>query len=146
MEATLRPFVYDSPLERPMFKNIRYLCPIFNAMQQQLRFEQALRDLRTLFQETIKQPMVIVIFVVWLTLLVNLLNDFALGGGYALALRPTSVDLVLNWTAANDSGHRRGKKEFCQNSRTNRFQFSSEWWSAAQMNQISVMCLYSKSS
>lgn len=55
---TLRPFVYDSPLERPMFKNIRYLIPIFNAMQEHLRLEQALRELRTQFQEAIKQPMV----------------------------------------------------------------------------------------
>lgn len=62
MAQTLRPFVYDSPLERPMFKNIRYLIPIFNAVQEHSRLEQALRVLRTQFQEAIKQPMVSEVF------------------------------------------------------------------------------------
>lgn len=82
---TLRPFVYDSPLERPMFKNIRYLIPIFNAVQEHLRLEQALRELRTQFQEAIKQPMVCELFrFVGCCLFINCFNSK--GEGYPLAL------------------------------------------------------------
>ncbi|KAH8416448.1 hypothetical protein KR222_004474, partial [Zaprionus bogoriensis] len=57
VEQTLRPFVYDSPLEQPLFTNVRYLCPMFHAAQQQARFEEALRELRTRYREVIMQPM-----------------------------------------------------------------------------------------
>ncbi|XP_030387257.1 augmin complex subunit dgt3 [Scaptodrosophila lebanonensis] len=57
LEQTLRPFVYDSPLEQPMFTHVRYLCPIFNATRNQQRFEEMLRHLRLEFQEKIIERM-----------------------------------------------------------------------------------------
>ncbi|KAH8254788.1 hypothetical protein KR032_012202, partial [Drosophila birchii] len=53
LEQTLRPFVYDSPIKQPMFKNIRYLNRIFNVTQQHSRLEEAVRSLRNDFHEHI---------------------------------------------------------------------------------------------
>ncbi|XP_020802309.1 augmin complex subunit dgt3 [Drosophila serrata] len=53
LEQTLRPFVYDSPIEQPMLENVRYLNRIFNVTQQHSRLEEAVRSLRTDFQEHI---------------------------------------------------------------------------------------------
>ncbi|EDW65750.2 augmin complex subunit dgt3 [Drosophila virilis] len=57
LEQTLSPFVYNSPLDQPMFEHIQYLCPMFDAAQQQMRFEESLRHLRTQFQEKILERM-----------------------------------------------------------------------------------------
>ncbi|XP_017872391.1 PREDICTED: uncharacterized protein LOC108620040 [Drosophila arizonae] len=53
----LCPFVYNSPLDQPMLENVRYLYPMFDVRQQQLRFDDSLRQLRTEFQETILERM-----------------------------------------------------------------------------------------
>ncbi|XP_016947105.1 augmin complex subunit dgt3 [Drosophila biarmipes] len=53
LEQTLRPFVYDSPLERPMFENVRYLSAIYNVTQQQKRLDETVRSLRTDFLENV---------------------------------------------------------------------------------------------
>ncbi|KAH8358319.1 hypothetical protein KR084_012556, partial [Drosophila pseudotakahashii] len=53
LEQTLRPFVYDSPIEKPMFENVRYLSAIYNVTQQQSRLDGALRSLRTDFMENV---------------------------------------------------------------------------------------------
>ncbi|XP_023305441.2 augmin complex subunit dgt3 [Lucilia cuprina] len=55
LEATLVPFVYDSPVNVPMFENVHYLRPIFNVQNQQQRIEKQLRHLRTQFQENISK-------------------------------------------------------------------------------------------
>ncbi|TDG44039.1 hypothetical protein AWZ03_009528 [Drosophila navojoa] len=57
LEQLLCPFVYNSPLDQPMLENVRYLYPMFEVRQQQLRFEDSLRQLRTQFQETILERM-----------------------------------------------------------------------------------------
>ncbi|EDW00518.1 augmin complex subunit dgt3 [Drosophila grimshawi] len=57
VEEKLRPFVYDSPLEQPMFDHTQYLYQMFNVAEQQLSFDKAIRHLRTQFQETITQRM-----------------------------------------------------------------------------------------
>lgn len=58
MEAILRPLVYDSPVNTPMFENVDYLRPIFNAKNQQQRIEKHLRQLRTQFRENISERLV----------------------------------------------------------------------------------------
>uniref|UniRef100_A0A6P4FKB8 Uncharacterized protein LOC108052417 n=1 Tax=Drosophila rhopaloa TaxID=1041015 RepID=A0A6P4FKB8_DRORH len=50
---TLRPFVYDSPIEKPMFENVRYLSAIYNITQQQSHLDEAVRSLRTDFLENV---------------------------------------------------------------------------------------------
>ncbi|TMW41954.1 hypothetical protein DOY81_012966, partial [Sarcophaga bullata] len=55
LEAILRPLVYDSPVNAPMFENVDYLRPIFNAKNQQQRIEKQLRQLRTQFRENISE-------------------------------------------------------------------------------------------
>ncbi|ALC48317.1 dgt3 [Drosophila busckii] len=57
LEQLLQPFVYDSPLEQPMFENIQYLCPIFKAAQQQQGFDVAVRQLRTKYMDNITERM-----------------------------------------------------------------------------------------
>ncbi|XP_017002061.2 augmin complex subunit dgt3 [Drosophila takahashii] len=53
LEQTLRPFVYDSPLEKPMLENVRYLSAMYNVTQQQSRLDGELRSLRTNFTEKV---------------------------------------------------------------------------------------------
>ncbi|EDX07991.1 augmin complex subunit dgt3 [Drosophila simulans] len=53
LEQTLRPFVYDSPLEQPMFENVRYLSAIYNVTQQQTRLDESGRSLRKDFLENV---------------------------------------------------------------------------------------------
>ncbi|KAH8290521.1 hypothetical protein KR054_003746 [Drosophila jambulina] len=53
LEQTLRPFVYDSPIEQPMLENVRFLTRIFKVTQQHSRLEEAVRSLRTDFMENI---------------------------------------------------------------------------------------------
>ncbi|XP_017051755.1 augmin complex subunit dgt3 [Drosophila ficusphila] len=53
LEQTLRPFVYDSPIEQPMFENVRYLSAIHNVTQKQSRLDVAVRSLRTDFLENV---------------------------------------------------------------------------------------------
>ncbi|KAM8718732.1 hypothetical protein ACLKA7_001445 [Drosophila subpalustris] len=57
LEQKLRPFVFDSPLEQPMFENVQYLCTMFKILQQQQCFEELLRSLRTQFSELIMERM-----------------------------------------------------------------------------------------
>ncbi|XP_017072602.2 augmin complex subunit dgt3 [Drosophila eugracilis] len=54
LEQTLRPFVYDSPIEEPMFENVRYLSAIYNTTQQQNRLDEAVRSLRIDFLENVR--------------------------------------------------------------------------------------------
>lgn len=58
LEAILHPFVYDSPVNVPMFENVHYLRPIFNVKTQQERIGKQLRHLRTQFCENITERMV----------------------------------------------------------------------------------------
>ncbi|EDV55383.1 augmin complex subunit dgt3 [Drosophila erecta] len=53
LEQTLRPFVHDSPLEQPMFENVRYLSTIYNVTQQQNRLDESVRSLRKDFLENV---------------------------------------------------------------------------------------------
>nr|ACX36511.1 SD23928p [Drosophila melanogaster] len=53
LEQTLRPFVYDSPLEQPMFENVRYFSAIYNVTQQQTRLDESGRSLRKDFLENV---------------------------------------------------------------------------------------------
>ncbi|XP_054738284.1 augmin complex subunit dgt3 [Anastrepha obliqua] len=55
IERLLRPLVYDSPVEAPMFEHVRFLMPIYNAKSTQERIEKTLRYLRTQFQENITE-------------------------------------------------------------------------------------------
>uniref|UniRef100_A0A1I8NTR8 HAUS augmin-like complex subunit 3 N-terminal domain-containing protein n=1 Tax=Stomoxys calcitrans TaxID=35570 RepID=A0A1I8NTR8_STOCA len=55
IESILHPFVYDSPVNAPMFENVHYLRPIFNVKNQQQRIEKLLRQLRTEFHENITE-------------------------------------------------------------------------------------------
>lgn len=58
IESILRPFVYDSPVNAPMFENVHYLRPIFNVKTQQYRIEKHLRQLRTEFHENVTERLV----------------------------------------------------------------------------------------
>lgn len=58
LESILHPFVYDSPVNVPMFENVHYLRPIFNVQNQQQRIEKLLRRLRTQFREDISERLV----------------------------------------------------------------------------------------
>ncbi|CAD7015389.1 unnamed protein product [Ceratitis capitata] len=55
IECLLRPMVFDSPVEAPMFEHVRFLMPIYNAKTNQERIDKALRYLRTQFQENITE-------------------------------------------------------------------------------------------
>nr|XP_014096129.1 augmin complex subunit dgt3 [Bactrocera oleae] len=55
LESLLRPMVYDSPVEAPMFEHLRFLMPIYNAKTNQERIDRTLRYLRTQFQENIAE-------------------------------------------------------------------------------------------
>ncbi|XP_058976577.1 augmin complex subunit dgt3-like [Musca domestica] len=55
IESILRPFVYDSPVNAPMFENVHYLRPIFNVKTQQYRIEKHLRQLRTEFHDNVTE-------------------------------------------------------------------------------------------
>ncbi|XP_011181567.2 augmin complex subunit dgt3 [Zeugodacus cucurbitae] len=55
IESLLRPMVYDSPVEAPMFEHVRFLMPIYNAKTNQERIDKTLRYLRTQFQENIAE-------------------------------------------------------------------------------------------
>ncbi|XP_036331212.1 augmin complex subunit dgt3 [Rhagoletis pomonella] len=55
IERLLRPMVYDSPVEVPMFEHVRFLMPIYNAKTNQERIDKTLRYLRTQFQENITE-------------------------------------------------------------------------------------------
>uniref|UniRef100_A0A1A9X2Z9 HAUS augmin-like complex subunit 3 N-terminal domain-containing protein n=1 Tax=Glossina brevipalpis TaxID=37001 RepID=A0A1A9X2Z9_9MUSC len=57
IESILHSFVYDGPVDAPMFENVRYLKPIFNAKLNKELVEKKLRKLRTQFQENIKERM-----------------------------------------------------------------------------------------
>lgn len=58
IESILRPFVYDSPVNAPMFENVHYLRPIFNVKTQQHRIDKHLRQLRTEFHENVTERLV----------------------------------------------------------------------------------------
>lgn len=58
LETLLRPMVYDSPVEAPMFEHVRFLVPIYNAKTNQERIDRTLRYLRTQFQENIAERLV----------------------------------------------------------------------------------------
>lgn len=58
LESLLRPMVYDSPVEAPMFEHLRFLMPIYNAKTNQERIDRTLRYLRTQFQENIAERLV----------------------------------------------------------------------------------------
>ncbi|XP_065367961.1 augmin complex subunit dgt3 [Calliphora vicina] len=55
LEAILHPFVYDSPVNVPMFESVHYLRPIFNVQTHQQRIEKHLRRLRTQFRENVSE-------------------------------------------------------------------------------------------
>ncbi|KAH8279319.1 hypothetical protein KR026_006571, partial [Drosophila bipectinata] len=57
LEQTLRPYVFDSPIEQPMLENVRYLSAIFNVTQQQSRLDEAVRQLRTDFLQNVSGRM-----------------------------------------------------------------------------------------
>ncbi|EDV35956.1 uncharacterized protein Dana_GF12731 [Drosophila ananassae] len=57
LEQTLRPYVYDSPIEQPMLENVRYLSAIYNVTQQQSRLDEAVRQLRTDFIQNVSGRM-----------------------------------------------------------------------------------------
>lgn len=58
LEAILHPFVYDSPVNVPMFESVHYLRPIFNVQTHQQRIEKHLRRLRTQFRENVSERLV----------------------------------------------------------------------------------------
>ncbi|KAH8331483.1 hypothetical protein KR074_004091, partial [Drosophila pseudoananassae] len=57
LEQTLRPYVFDSPIEQPMLEHVRYLSAIFNITQQQSRLDEAVRQLRTDFLQNVSGRM-----------------------------------------------------------------------------------------
>ncbi|KAH8387532.1 hypothetical protein KR093_007690, partial [Drosophila rubida] len=57
LEQSMRPFVYDSPIEQPMFENVELLCSMFEAMRQKQHFEESINHLRTQFKELIIERM-----------------------------------------------------------------------------------------
>uniref|UniRef100_A0A1A9ZVI3 HAUS augmin-like complex subunit 3 N-terminal domain-containing protein n=1 Tax=Glossina pallidipes TaxID=7398 RepID=A0A1A9ZVI3_GLOPL len=57
IETVLRSFVYDGPVNTPMFENVSYLKPIFNANMKKELIDKQLRQMRTQFQENVTERM-----------------------------------------------------------------------------------------
>ncbi|XP_034118544.1 augmin complex subunit dgt3 [Drosophila albomicans] len=53
LEQSLRPFVFDSPIEQPLFENVEHLCSMFDAIRQMQHFEESINHMRTQFKESI---------------------------------------------------------------------------------------------
>uniref|UniRef100_A0A1B0BZF0 HAUS augmin-like complex subunit 3 N-terminal domain-containing protein n=1 Tax=Glossina palpalis gambiensis TaxID=67801 RepID=A0A1B0BZF0_9MUSC len=57
VETVLRSFVYDGPVDTPMFENVSYLKPIFNANMKKELIDKQLRQMRTQFHENVIERM-----------------------------------------------------------------------------------------
>uniref|UniRef100_A0A1B0G2E8 HAUS augmin-like complex subunit 3 N-terminal domain-containing protein n=1 Tax=Glossina morsitans morsitans TaxID=37546 RepID=A0A1B0G2E8_GLOMM len=57
VETVLHSFVYDGPVDTPMFENVSYLKPIFNANMKKELIDKQLRRMRTQFHENVTERM-----------------------------------------------------------------------------------------
>ncbi|KAH8300917.1 hypothetical protein KR044_004471 [Drosophila immigrans] len=53
LDQSLWPFVFNSPIEQPLYENVEHVCIMFNTIREKHHFEEFINSLRTQFKELI---------------------------------------------------------------------------------------------